>query len=329
MRPKPPLWWLARQRWPILVGPWTSEMGFEALYWLPFLAQLCVTYDLAPSQLIPVTRGGAGAWYPAGSQPVELYDYVPARDLRLLALDAGQKKASIKQLGVTDYERQLLRLIAARLGLRRYGVLHPSRMYRALDRFWGSMTMGLADAMTHLRVEPFPAIPVPLGMALPERYVVVRWYQRVTWPMLPSLVEWTHSLVRSLATTIPVVILTASQYLDDHVDFPVPTGPGITVVRPEPWQRNLAIQTAVVQRAAAFVGTWGGLAQLAVRCRIPTVAFYDRWQGCSYQHLVLTQWLAVQYGVPCIVGRPIDIEQVRAILPVAVALPDPPRGSSS
>ena len=140
---------MAHTRQPILVGPWTSEMGFEVLYWLPYLDYLRHTYRLDKQRLIVVTRGGAGAWYDAG-HTVELFDYVPPVDLRLEALAGAKRQASIKQLGVTTWERRLLDLVAERLGLRRYHLLHPSRLYRSLNNWWGPQTMGFATAMQAL-----------------------------------------------------------------------------------------------------------------------------------------------------------------------------------
>lgn len=303
-------------------------MGFEALYWVPFVAHLRHTLKIQPENVIVLSRGGTGAWY-APAQRVELYDYVPPKDLRLLALEGQQRAGSVKQLRMSNFERRLVELVATRIGIQRYGLLHPSRMYQTLDAFWTTQTMGLATAMTHLRIEPMPTCQVPLGMALPEKFVAVRWYARPTWPLRPELLEWSQAMVRSLAATVPVVILQSSQYFDDHVDFPAPIGPNITVIAAEPWRDNLAIQTAILQKAVAFVGTWGGMAQLAVRLRIPTVAFYERWHGCSYQHLVFTQWVALQQGTTCVVGRPADIEGVRSVLPQPIMVPDPPRGSSS
>jgi hypothetical protein len=260
---------------------------------------------------------------------VELFDYVPPQDLRISALASQREKASIKQLGVTQWETKLLALVAERMGLRRYHVLHPSVMYQALDPWWTTQTMGMATAMKSLRITPIPTPVVPVGLALPEQFVCVRWYQRSTWPLSDSLLEWTHNMVKAIAQTMPVVILRSSQYVDDHVDFPTPTGENITVVHAEPWRENLAVQSAILKRASAYIGTWGGVAQLAVRLGIPTAAFFDKWSGCSYAHRVLTEWLAMQQGTPCFVGRPHDAEFVRTILPKELALPELPRGSSS
>ena len=132
-----------------------------------------------------------------------------------------------------------------------------------------------------------------------------------------------------LFRSIPVVILTNSSYLDDHVDFPAPEGPNITTITVEPWRDNLAVQSAILKRASAFVGTWGGLAQLAVRLGIASAGFFDRWHSVSYAHRVTTEWLAMQQGSPLFVGRPHDAEFVRSILPAVIAVPELSKGSSS
>src|SRR5688500_20269007 len=43
---------------PIIAGPWLSEVGYEALYWVPFLRWFCAAYRIAPERLIAMSRGG-------------------------------------------------------------------------------------------------------------------------------------------------------------------------------------------------------------------------------------------------------------------------------
>ncbi len=54
---------LAREQRPIAVGPWLGEVGFELLYWVPFVRWFAERYEVAPDRLIAVTRGGAASWY--------------------------------------------------------------------------------------------------------------------------------------------------------------------------------------------------------------------------------------------------------------------------
>ena len=54
---------IARSRLPVIVGPWTGEVGFELLYWIPFLQWVRETFPIDPARLIVVSRGGVASWY--------------------------------------------------------------------------------------------------------------------------------------------------------------------------------------------------------------------------------------------------------------------------
>src|SRR5687767_8551319 len=48
---------------PIVVGPWTGEVGFELLYWIPFVRWACAEFGIDPRRLLVISRGGVGSWY--------------------------------------------------------------------------------------------------------------------------------------------------------------------------------------------------------------------------------------------------------------------------
>src|SRR5512139_232013 len=54
---------IARGRGPVIVGPWTGEVGFELLYWIPFLRWALDKYGVAPDRVVIVSRGGTEHWY--------------------------------------------------------------------------------------------------------------------------------------------------------------------------------------------------------------------------------------------------------------------------
>ena len=54
--------WPAARRH-IVVGPWLSEVGFELLYWIPFLNWVKTYRPFDPERMVVVSRGGAGIWY--------------------------------------------------------------------------------------------------------------------------------------------------------------------------------------------------------------------------------------------------------------------------
>ena len=53
---------IARSGRPGPVGPWTGEIGFELLYWIPFVRWAAEKFNLPPERLIIVSRGGTRGW---------------------------------------------------------------------------------------------------------------------------------------------------------------------------------------------------------------------------------------------------------------------------
>ena len=49
---------LASKPEPILVGPWLGEVGFELLYWIPFLRWFAETYAVPPERIVADTMPG-------------------------------------------------------------------------------------------------------------------------------------------------------------------------------------------------------------------------------------------------------------------------------
>src|SRR5687768_11744308 len=89
---------------PIVAGPWLSEVGYEALYWVPFLRWFCAAYRIAPGRLIAMSRGGTASWYSdIASRYVEVFDHRSPADLARRAAEGG-----LKQREVSDFDRRLV-----------------------------------------------------------------------------------------------------------------------------------------------------------------------------------------------------------------------------
>ena len=282
---------------------------------MPFVHQLRHRFGIAPERLIPITRGGASLWYDA-PKGLELFSMRTPQDVRVENHIQQQRTGMLKQTHVTDFDRQVIRDAAETLGLTRYHVLHPAWMYQTLEPFWEARR-GLAWLQQYLRFQPFPALALD-GVTLPESFVAVRYYFRATFKASPSVVEFAKHSIRLLAKTQPVVILNSGHYLDDHMDYVPKNEPNVhvlsdlTTLTP---QNNLAIQSAVLQQALGFVGTYGGMAQLALRMGKPSVSVYDDWQGTALQHKHLSEALALQLGTSFQVARIGDLPMFQSALP--------------
>lgn len=325
---------LQRSSLPILVGPWRSELGFEALYWIPFVQAL----GIDPDRLIPITRGGAGDFYHV-PQALELFALREPKDCRIEAIRQFQTRKTLKQLWLTDFDRAILKDAAAKLGLTRYLVLHPAWMYQVLGPFWEGRT-GLEWLWSHLlrardvngerelSLDTIPAPKLPEGVTLPKSFIAARFYIRSTYPHAEATVATAKLAVRHLATEKqPVILLNSPVHADEHLDIEVADVPHVHYLRdlvPMTPQNNLALQAAVLGRAQGFVGTYGGLAQLALRLGRPSISFYLDWQGTALAHKHLADAMATVMKVSTSVVRLTDVPLLKAALPpLQIAAPTP------
>ena len=117
---------LGRSDRPIVVGPWCGEVGFELLYWIPFVQWLVERARIEGQRLVVVTRGGASVWYrDLTNRSVEIFDLINADAFR-------DHAATWKQHRISAFDRQLLADAIAAAGVRRARLLHPQVMYRLL-----------------------------------------------------------------------------------------------------------------------------------------------------------------------------------------------------
>lgn len=330
--PKPPaphaaprwrrdLWPLYRQMLrfgsdPILVGPWTSEVGFEVLYWLPWLAKVRADLGLPADQIIPISRGGAAGWYGA-PKGLELYDMRSPQDVRVQQRLQHQRVGSVKQYTITPFDRSVLADAAHTLGLgRRYRVLHPAWMYQALSPFW-TMQQGIKALLAQTTYADL-AVPTLSDVTLPEHFVAVRFYFRPTFPFTQPNVQFAKEAIRQLASQQQVIILNSGLSLDDHLDYIPKDVPNVVVLAdriPLTAANNLLVQSAVLAKADAFVGTYGGMSQLALRLKKPTVSVFDDWHSTALAHKHLSEALALMLGIPFTVLSTRILPQLQAALP--------------
>ncbi len=294
--------YLRSSRKPILIGPWRSEVGFECLYNLPFLKWLLKGID--PSRLSVVTRGGAASLY--GVPGVDLYDLRSVKTVRQENLYDAQKTGLQKQMGVTSWDRDVVQEAAAQLLGRgaKYHLLHPSWMYWALEPFWmGKRGMAYLNGMTDYA--PIPKVHTP-PIDLPAKFVAMKWYTRPTFPPSEPVLAFVKDVTARLAAQVPVVLLSSGHGGDDHGDLRI-EGPNIATLPPMPPDQNLAVQIAVLSRAQGFVGTYGGMAQLALRLGVPSASFYEAFGQTCHAHLALSSWLAIKTKVPFVAGSLADV----------------------
>lgn len=330
------LWFAKQQRLkhsklPILVGPFRGEVGFEALYWIPFVKRLAKRLHIDPSRLIPITRGGAAALYGMGNvEGNDLYTLATPQEVRIENRIQHAKHQQLKQTHWIDFDRKALELAAYRLGLKDYLTLHPGWMFARLGPYFDSR-MGLHQLEREALFDALTVPALPEGLTLPEKFVAVRFYLRYTFQAHPQIVSFAQESIKQIANGSTVVLLNTGLHVDEHIDVHGKPHPNVlklselTKLTPE---NNLAVQSAVIGRALGFVGTYGGLAQLALRLGKPSVSYYQEWGGTSIAHKHLADAIALKNALPCIVQKVGEIPLLQAVVPaITISLPD--AGASS
>jgi hypothetical protein len=256
----------------LVVGPWLSEVGFEALYWLPFLHWVKTAFQVSPDRVVAVSRGGVAEWYEGvAGQYVEIWDHVdPAAFARRNA-----ERGATKHFEASDLDREILEHVARQIGTREFDVIHPGLMYRLFTLYWsGQRAMGFVDA--HTRFTRVRAQRVIDPALLPSEYVAVKFYAAQSLPDTSLIRAQLRSMVASMAQEIPVVLLDTGLVLeDDHADYGFDGSAHIISARP--WmtpQNNLGVQTQIAAGAKAFVGTCGSLTWLVPRLGVDTSAVF-------------------------------------------------------
>jgi hypothetical protein len=287
---------IARDSRPILAGPWLGEVGFELLYWVPWLRWVARTFDIAPDRWLVLSRGGTANWYAdfAGTY-LDAFDELDATGFRELHDRRVHELGEQKQTRLTQAERDLIDASLRRAGIRDWIVLHPSRMYDLFYPYWWGHT-ALDWVHRHAIYERFAA-PARLSLMPDGAYTAVKFYFNECFPGSDANRRFVEATVDALGAAGPVMALSTGLNIDDHgaprVDRSrvqhLPEG-----VAPA---QNLHVQSAVVAGAERFVGTYGGFSYLAPFYGVRSLAFYSDPGGFSTRHLDMARSAFDRMGV--------------------------------
>jgi hypothetical protein len=261
---------------PLVVGPWLSEVGYEVLYWVPFVRWVKAAFRLDPRRLIVVSRGDTASWYADITRNyVEIFDRVSPAEFSALNTRRSEDEGTNKQYTMSALDRLLVDHVSARFPGQSVKVLHPSLMYKLFKQFWsGHRPLGFLDSHTrHVRLAP-PGMDLS-ALNLPSDYVAVKFYAARSLPDTAGNRGLLRAIVEAIADQHPVVLLDTGLSLDDHADYTFKDGGRIVSVRSHLETRsNLALQTEIIAGARGFVGTCGSLAWLAPMLGVPTTAVF-------------------------------------------------------
>ena len=280
---------------PLIVGPWLSEVGFELLYWVPFLNWVKTYRHFDPERLVIVSRGGVAPWYRhIGARYIDVFDFFTPDQLKQRheeRVAGGQ----MKQRALTDFDREVVKLVKVSLQRRDVQLLHPMYMYRLFYPYWKSRTsINLIESFASF--ERLPVLDASdVAAKLPDDYVAVRFYHNTAFPETEENRIFVRRLLTRVTETTDVVLLNPGYLLDDHWDLKPDVTRRIHAIDHllEP-RNNLEVQTKVISRARAYIGNYGGLSYLAPFYGVRSLAFYSSPEHVAPHHLDLMYRVAAK-----------------------------------
>ena len=286
---------MASSSGPIVIGPWSGEVGFELLYWIPFVDWVRSQWDWTSRRQIVISRGGVASWYRVSQDDYdETFSRCSPEAFRVAI--AAEKR---KQRRSHDFDRQLVDEVAAARRLQDVSVLHPGLMYRLFEPYW-------SDDAGYARIDQFTRyrqLTAPVAESLPDLpsdYVAVRFYFSECFPDTPENRAFARAAVDALSERTAVVLLNPGFQVDDHDDWASSASSRVITIadRLTP-ASNLAVQTAVIAKARALVGSYGGYSYLAPLCGVPAFGFYSR-PTFKLHHLHAAQRAFERIGAPAL-----------------------------
>lgn len=285
---------------PLVVGPWLMEVGFELLYWIPYLRAQLAELGIAKERIIAVSRGGAEPWYAdIAGRYLDVLDVMTPQEFHDWTAGAEGKTANRKPFMAGSFETEILSRVLGAAGISAYQVIMPSAMYGLLRNVWRSR-FGAHRLDRHL-IPARLAAPTPVPLPFRGPYVAVKFYNSLTFPDTAETRRLARAVVRRLGQQSHVVLLSNQARLDDHhsIGFADAEGPfrifdASSLYSP---RDNLAVQTALVAGAQSLHGTYGGFSYLGPLLGVHTFAYTGNFDF-TFTHLDLawTMFEALEAG---------------------------------
>jgi hypothetical protein len=259
---------------PVLVGPFAGEVGFELLFWRPWVRHLLRSNGVDPDRATVVSRGGAGVWYrDVAAHAKDVLEVATPDELRIGIERRVDRIGQRKQVDVDAFDRELL----SRVGVPENGVVvHPFHLY-----WWGMRFVweGLEQPEAALERGDYDQLErepdAIVGIELPERFVAVKLYSNDTIPVTRETQAASARVVAELAREHEVVLLETGLAVDDHVNLDAGGTNVHSVAGLLDAPRNLLQQAEIVARADVLVSTYGGFSYLGPFLGVPAVAVHS------------------------------------------------------
>jgi hypothetical protein len=294
---------------PIIAGPWLAEVGYEVLYWIPFLRWLMDAHGIPRDRVIAVSRGGLEDMYDElAGRYVDIFDLMTPPELAAANArrQAQHEGGGRKQTGTSGLEADLVARVTGHLSVPDAVVCSPALLFRMFRNVWhGNLPVDVFTTHTRYVTKKWHAAPFK---GMPADFVAVKLYAGPALTTADRTRAAVRALVEQAARVAPVVLLDTELGLDEHRDFDLRGLANVTSAGSLMEARtNLGVQLSLIAQSRFFLGTCGGLAWVAPFFGVPTVAVYDT-DAMLAPHLLLAR--GARHGAGAAEFAPLDLRAV-------------------
>ena len=273
---------------PVVVGPWLMEVGFELLYWIPYLRAELSKFGISKERVIAISRGGAEPWYgDIAGRYLDVLDYMTAEEFHAWTSGVGELEGNRKPFSAGPFEREILGRVLFPDKLGDYQVVMPSAIFGLMRNVWRSR-FGAHKLDQYLKPALLNA-PSPIELPFDGPYTAVKFYHSLTFPETAETNALAGKVIEKLARRTNVVLLSNPGRLDDHETLNLTAAGRHNVIDAGKLyspRNNLAVQTALVSGAQSLHCTYGGFSYLGPLLGVDTCAYTSTW-AFNFTHLEL------------------------------------------
>jgi hypothetical protein len=285
----------AAEQAPLVCGPFVGEIGFETLYWIPFLARLLESPALEGRRVVVMSRGGAEQLYrrlpaPQGIEYLDVVDLLGQDEF--LAFERqriGDDPPRKNQKAASEFENALVEQAGLIDGVQ----VRPAQMFRMLKRH---------------PVERVLAFPWRPAAAEREELTVAKFWFGGQFPATDDNLTFLRRRLVDLMSNGPVVAIDNAFTLELNaaVDDPfraICREVGVPTMSTTSYRSNLAEQIELVARASRLAATYGGFSYLGLYTGTEIESYYSAPRTVFTRHFV-----TLSYALGCLNAKKADGE---------------------
>ncbi len=271
----------------IIIGPYLSDIGFEILYWIPFVRWIMKEFNVKKENTIVISRYGTRVWYSDITKDyVDILELMDEPEFEKEQAIRIKTAGNIKQFTVSEFEKNIINEVLDNKNMGDYELLHPSTMYKLFTSVW-NQTFPINYILDHLEFKNItdkPDTAVSLPCHLPQEFIAVRLDNTAYIPATPQTTYMVKLLVEKIADRMPVVLLNNGIEVDFHKEWAIDFDHEniFKITGQTDRRQHFFLQTQIMQKASGFFGTHGGASYLAALCDIPSLTFYLSEIGAHY-----------------------------------------------